>query len=677
MNKMLKTFLPFLVSLNALFAQNIEANYRVTAIWTEYLYEIRESYPAPGMSPEDENLTYDATISWPSSAMPLYTLTGTTFVPGDTLPALWLPFPGPEYLAIAGGLITGDFTQPGIALDVFFDDSGDDAGNFSIGDGSTFPTTTTENCSTAAVISDAASVGVWEKQPGYWNNTDGVDNDGDGEIDEEDEGATYTFGNGILESSILALFQAADLVNGVYGVDYGKTPESYVDENGNGQFDSGEEVIGGENTAMPSWGKAQVTYTQDADGNNVPLTLHLYWETNPGVLEDSGIDADGLINSSLGFPTFPMDTVSVPAAIAQAMAAGVTPPNPAMGPIVGGSGLDAATAALLGMIPAEHADSTTIGWAHDHATGTLLPPFPVPYTHGSFRGNKGVYFDPSNEGLAATGGYFTFHLLASSSIFGATFQGALAQGADVPTAGAAAVTQVATFLGVDAETAASIGDAAASQSIAGIYDGCMSAPGATEAACQGAVVAAGGTLALSYVASMSPDTYVDDSDALGSLPINENFPTDPTSETYAQDIGNYILAYGVPGQLMFEVDNVCVPIHTTTRPTAIFYNTVFLETDESAPLAEKFELHGNYPNPFNPITTIKFSTEMFSKVKVTIYNTMGQEVKTLYNDAMNAGTYKLKWHGRDNNGTAVPSGMYFYRVSSNDRTLNGKMLLLK
>ena len=275
MNKMLKTFLPFLVSLNALFAQNIEANYRVTAIWTEYLYEIRESYPAPGMSPEDENLTYDATISWPSSAMPLYTLTGTTFVPGDTLPALWLPFPGPEYLAIAGGLITGDFTQPGIALDVFFDDSGDDAGNFSIGDGSTFPTTTTENCSTAAVISDAASVGVWEKQPGYWNNTDGVDNDGDGEIDEEDEGATYTFGNGILESSILALFQAADLVNGVYGVDYGKTPESYVDENGNGQFDSGEEVIGGENTAMPSWGKAQVTYTQDADGNNIPLTLHL------------------------------------------------------------------------------------------------------------------------------------------------------------------------------------------------------------------------------------------------------------------------------------------------------------------------------------------------------------------------------------------------------------------
>ena len=122
------------------------------------------------------------------------------------------------------------------------------------------------------------------------------------------------------------------------------------------------------------------------------------------------------------------------------MQAGVTPPNPAMGPIVGGSGLDAATAALLGMIPAEHADSTTIGWAHDHATGTLLPPFPAPYTHGSFRGNKGVYFDPSNEGLAATGGYFTFHLLASSSIFGATFQGALAQGADVPAAGAAAVT---------------------------------------------------------------------------------------------------------------------------------------------------------------------------------------------------------------------------------------------
>jgi hypothetical protein len=132
-----------------------------------------------------------------------------------------------------------------------------------------------------------------------------------------------------------------------------------------------------------------------------------------------------------------------------------------------------------------------------------------------------------------------------------------------------------------------------------------------------------------------------------------------------------------PGQLVVEVDNICVPIHTTTRPTAVFVNSIFLSADESAPMAQEFELHGNYPNPFNPSTTIKFSTEVFSDVKVTIYNTLGQEVTTLFNNVMNAGTYELNWFGRDKNGAAVPTGMYFYRIQSNDRVLDGKMLLLK
>ena len=102
-----------------------------------------------------------------------------------------------------------------------------------------------------------------------------------------------------------------------------------------------------------------------------------------------------------------------------------------------------------------------------------------------------------------------------------------------------------------------------------------------------------------------------------------------------------------------------------------------MDVDEDAPLAEKFELHGNYPNPFNPITNIKFSTEMLSDVKVTIYSLTGRQVAVLYDAVMNAGTYNMRWFGKDGNGNKVPSGVYFYEVKSNNRVKRGKMLLLK
>lgn len=655
MKQTLKIFLPILLCVSAIFAQSIEANWTVQAIFTEYIYEVRDVYPAPGTSPEDSELTYTSTVSWPSSGQALWSTPVNSFTPDDTLSTLWLPFPNPDILAIAGGLITGDWTSPGIAIDVFFDDSGDDAGQFEISGGSTFPTTTTENCSTAAVISDADSYGQWAKQPGYWNNTDGIDNDGDGEVDEDDEGHSYTFGNGILESSILALFSAPDLVNGVYGVDYGTTPESYEDVNGNGEFDAGvDNVVGGELTAMPSWGKSIVTYTYDADGNQVPLTMNLYWETHPGVLEDSGIDADGLINQSLGLPTLPSDTVSVTAAIALAIANGVEPVNPTDHPVIGAGGLDAATAAALGMIPAEHADSTVLLWQHDHASGTLLPPGQQPYSHGNVSANKGVLFDPTSPGFAPTGGYMTLNTLMAGQIFGSFYSGYLQNGVDGETAGIAAAGAVGSYLEADSAT---VGNAA-SATLLGIYNACIDA-GADEATCHGAVGTAGGTVALTTTAAVCDTCWVDDSDVTSGW----------------EDYYGYMIP--TPGQLVVEVDNVCIPIHTTTRPTAVFVNSIFLAADESAPMAQEFELHGNYPNPFNPSTTIKFSTEMFSNVKVTIYNTLGQEVTTLFNNVMNAGTYELNWFGRDKNGAAVPTGMYFYRIQSNDRVLDGKMLLLK
>ncbi|MBN2829515.1 MAG: T9SS type A sorting domain-containing protein [Candidatus Cloacimonetes bacterium] len=85
----------------------------------------------------------------------------------------------------------------------------------------------------------------------------------------------------------------------------------------------------------------------------------------------------------------------------------------------------------------------------------------------------------------------------------------------------------------------------------------------------------------------------------------------------------------------------------------------------------------NYPNPFNPETTINFSIPKESKVTLTIYNIKGQQVATLVNEVMNSGNNQILWRGLDGKGNKVTSGVYFYKLTTFEKTLTNKMLLLK
>lgn len=88
-------------------------------------------------------------------------------------------------------------------------------------------------------------------------------------------------------------------------------------------------------------------------------------------------------------------------------------------------------------------------------------------------------------------------------------------------------------------------------------------------------------------------------------------------------------------------------------------------------------LNGNYPNPFNPETTISFSLSETGKVKLDIYNIRGQRVKTIVNESMSAGKHKAVWNGTDNNNRKVSSGVYFYRLTTDKQKFNNKMILMK
>lgn len=102
-----------------------------------------------------------------------------------------------------------------------------------------------------------------------------------------------------------------------------------------------------------------------------------------------------------------------------------------------------------------------------------------------------------------------------------------------------------------------------------------------------------------------------------------------------------------------------------------------LELLNTVPL--DFELTQNYPNPFNGSTNIKYSlpNDTEENVKLVIYNLLGQKVKTLVNEKQAAGNYNVVWNGKDETDKPCASGIYLYKISTNNFTDVKKMIFLE
>ena len=100
------------------------------------------------------------------------------------------------------------------------------------------------------------------------------------------------------------------------------------------------------------------------------------------------------------------------------------------------------------------------------------------------------------------------------------------------------------------------------------------------------------------------------------------------------------------------------------------------EVDPTIPT--DFSLSQNYPNPFNPTTQIRFALPVAGEVKLIVYNMLGQQVRELVANKMEAGIYNVIWDGMNDNGNAVSSGMYLYRIRVDNKFVRTrKMMLLK
>jgi hypothetical protein len=123
-----------------------------------------------------------------------------------------------------------------------------------------------------------------------------------------------------------------------------------------------------------------------------------------------------------------------------------------------------------------------------------------------------------------------------------------------------------------------------------------------------------------------------------------------------------------------------VPIEylpTTIGELQGFVSVENLPTNQSTTVFDIQEVI-NYPNPFNPSTTIRFAIKAESKIELIVYNIKGQKVRTLCSDYLTAGKHEILWNGKDEKNKNVSSGVYFYKLSVNSKTETfGKCLLMK
>lgn len=190
-------------------------------------------------------------------------------------------------------------------------------------------------------------------------------------------------------------------------------------------------------------------------------------------------------------------------------------------------------------------------------------------------------------------------------------------------------------------------------------------------------------------------TWTDISSSLPDAPINA-FAVDPLRPNYlfvGSDLGAYYsdntgqswqyLSSDLPLVSVYDMK-----VHQTanylaigTHARSMYKLDLSLLTgmgeNITQAIVQTFRLKQNYPNPFNPTTTIPYTLNKPVFTRLSIYNDLGQEVRTLVNENQGPGNYNVAWDGQDNNGEPVSSGIYIYQLQAGNASDSRKMMLVK
>ncbi len=149
----------------------------------------------------------------------------------------------------------------------------------------------------------------------------------------------------------------------------------------------------------------------------------------------------------------------------------------------------------------------------------------------------------------------------------------------------------------------------------------------------------------------------------------------PADATLAADFQVNNMA-GNEGMITFEY---VITGGDITEPIVLpftFRTADFVSIDNNVQVPNVIAL-SNYPNPFNPETTISFTLNKASQVKLDVFNILGQHITTLVNEYQTSGNHTVVWNGKDKNNNNLSSGIYFYKLTNGSKTITNKMILMK
>ena len=163
---------------------------------------------------------------------------------------------------------------------------------------------------------------------------------------------------------------------------------------------------------------------------------------------------------------------------------------------------------------------------------------------------------------------------------------------------------------------------------------------------------------------------------------------DPVSgliQWFAESVGDFDVSVEAANLAGRDIQSFTLTVHERHQPTPLLKCTlVDMNNQDESQMArihqEKptaFALLQNHPNPFNPETEISYTLSTDTYVNLTVYNILGQKVKTLVDEFETAGPKSVIWDGTDEGGNQAGSGVYFYRISAAEFVQTNRMIMLK
>jgi hypothetical protein len=164
---------------------------------------------------------------------------------------------------------------------------------------------------------------------------------------------------------------------------------------------------------------------------------------------------------------------------------------------------------------------------------------------------------------------------------------------------------------------------------------------------------------------------------------NQGFEIERSTANQSWEKIGYVPGFGTtsePRSYSFRDENVVAGSYSY-RLKQIDFDGTFSYSDEVVVEVDftpsEYNLYQNFPNPFNPSTKIEFQVPSASDVSIIIYDMLGQEIKSLFNEQVVPGRYTLEWDGSNSFGTQMSSGIYIYRMTAGSFVEAREMILIK